>query len=343
LETVTDGGAGRSAPASTSSQKKRKVSGSKTPGKPVKAPPSNDHTRDPTVNSAIREIGGLLTSLTLEQRNAVLKKVNGAFGFNPKPMGKSGGGGSKAKVATQKSDVNAQFVRTFEGQLLEETSREMKRISRSKNDKPSSELHALHGELLSTRARVRNGEITLPDFSFTEDNTPKSAVDDLLTGYRHVKSHCDKAGVTLAASEIFRGSQCLLRGQRPEEGHVLAGLNPDKSTWTKATRKVPRTEQEAERRAVQILASRKQRKERKKSSDNQSPIPKRVRLDTSAPKDTAPAEDPQAQVQNVGMETEVLVRDKADVPEEEGARTEMSASDHPTMGNTEKQPSTPRS
>jgi hypothetical protein len=318
--------------ATNSSQKKRKAKGNSKSRRKSNSS-SNDLIQDPLVTDAIKEIGGLLTSLSLEQRNAVLKKVNGAFGFNPKPKGKKDGKGGKPVQVTAKSDDNAKFARSFEGLLLEETSKEMKKLSRSKNDKPSTELYALHKELLTMRAQAKTSG-QCPPVCNPDGVEPKTIVDDLLSGYRKVSSHCQQANITPTARDIFTGSLCLLRGQVPAQNHPLFGINPDKATWEKATRKVPRTIQEAAERASQILASKKQRQERKKSTDNQNSLRKRRKPNPGSSADQTPTQSAAVPLPNMVVEVANPVTDGVQQQEDEETDSKMPPSGNTTMGDT---------
>lgn len=264
---------------------------------------------DMDVSQALKEIGGILTVLTHKQRCAVMKKLNGAFGTMSKESGERK---PKAKAVVPKAIIpkegfNEAFSKTLLGSVLECTSKEMKKLAKSSSDKPSSELHEIHRYCLAEKIKAREKGVTpFPvDASFdAEDTTTK-----LINSIKVVSASFHKAGYKSTTPElIIRSGLCLIRGETPQELASEEGIIPSPDTWEDTPRSVPRTDEEAERRSAEILASKKQRKQREtKESDNQSPLSKRAK-----PNET-PAQTPDSKNQassSEAMEMEETAPDK---------------------------------
>jgi hypothetical protein len=246
---------------------------------------------------AIGKIAAILAILPQEDRFAVLKKVNGAFGFKPK--GKEGKatshGGDKKPAPKPKSSFNEDFTKTLPGMILEETSRAMRQASKSTKEKVSSELYELHGYLLRTRAEVKEKKREFPVSGLDPTFDVVATTDGLLRSHKVITSAYAKAGLAAPSPEvIFTSGLCLLQGTVATSLPQEIGTIPDPDTWTEAPRTVPRTDEEAEARAAAIMASKKQRKQRKASEpDNQATARKRPKPNDPIAEETgAPGEAP---------------------------------------------------
>jgi hypothetical protein len=238
------------------------------------------------VEEAIGKVAAILAILPPEDRSAVLRKVNGVFGFKPKSMeskATSPKSSDKEPVQTPKNSFNEDFAKTLPGMILGETSKAMKQASKSAKEKISPELHELHSYLLQTRAEIKN---KIRDYPVTKLDPAivKATTDGLLKSHKVITSAYAEANLLAPSPEvIFTSGLCLLQGESAENLSQEIGTIPPPETWAEAPRTVPRTNEEAEKRAAALLASKKQRKRRKASKpDNQAVTQKRARDDDEA-------------------------------------------------------------
>jgi hypothetical protein len=257
--------------------------------------------------AALKEIGGILTVLTAEERFAILKKVNGAFGYKPKATVEVPNDQPRRKKTTlKKNSFNESFSKTLEGYLFESTKKTLKKLAQSKDRKPDDMFFKLHYWLVDKRkiAKSDPGK-TLPVESFPQSvDSPDTAVDLLLSGSKVITKAFEDAGEEEPSPDlIFKTGMCLIQGTVPPSLPTSVRFDPNPKTWPIARRSVPRTVEEAEKRARDLLASKEQRKLRKKKSDSQTSSRKRTRTSVEA------TENPTAPIQKdstEGMEVEAI-------------------------------------
>jgi hypothetical protein len=250
------------------------------------SPAKEKSTMSVGVEEAIAKVAGILAILPQDERFAVLKKVNGAFGFKLKatdPKTNAKGSDKKKPAQTPKTSLNEDFAKTLPGMILEETSKVMKQASLSAKEKVTGELHELHSYLLRMRAEVKNKTRDFP-VAKLDPALVKATTDGLLRSHKVITAAYVEAGQEVPSPEvIFTSGLCLLQGQSTQDLPQEIGTIPPPETWAEAPRTVPRTNEEAEKRAAALLASKKQRKRRKASKpDNQAVTQKRARDDDEA-------------------------------------------------------------
>jgi hypothetical protein len=254
------------------------------------------------VEAAIREVGGILATLTQEKRFAVLKRLNGAFGYKPKaPASSPKDQATQDKKPSEKSTFNADFAETFEGALLEVTSKSMRKCASSSKTKPGEEAYELHKFLLAQRKDAKSGKTKLVKMDNSKGIKPKEVATKLLGGYRAIRAESKKANVEVTPAAIFAAGACLLQGKVPANLPLAIGNIPNHEAWPQVAFTVPRTDDEAKERTAAIVASRKLRKQkRKKASEDQKPIAKRARAN-SKPAEADSPDDSSKDEDDMGM------------------------------------------
>jgi hypothetical protein len=258
--------------------------------KSTKAPDASKSVTDQT-REALEKIGGILTLLPPDARFAVLKKINGVFGQSEKPAeSKKSKSSPKANVkpSNQKSknSFNEEILKTHIGMVLSETSRTMKQVAKDSKAKPSDELYELHRWALSEKSLAKEGITVIPPATSNLDG--KKLTGQLLAYYKAIKSQHVKENISAPTpASIFEVGMCLIRGEAPQFSFALTGKVPDVATCPEASRTVPRTDEEAEKRADAILASKKSRKQQEKDKpDNQVPLQKRAKPNEPSTKES---------------------------------------------------------
>jgi hypothetical protein len=168
------------------------------------------------------------------------------------------------------------------GKLLEATSNTNRKLAKSSKDKPTAEFYELHRWLLSRKFKAREAGTVYQDAQPNFD--AEKCVDQLLGSSRAIGSVAPSA----SPESKFDLGWCLIRGEHPTVLSEVAGKVPSPQTWSQVARFVPRTDEEAERRTSEILASKKARKQKSKGeSDNQTPPAKRPKASESDSKELA--------------------------------------------------------
>jgi hypothetical protein len=244
---------------------------------------------DANVEKALEFIGGKLVLLTEKERFAVLTKLNGAFGFKPKGQPTTT---TVEKIATKpkgprkgqpvKEGFNETYSSSCLGKLLETTSKTNRKLAKSTKVKPAEEFHELHRWLLNKKQKAKESGTVYQDAQPNFD--AEKCVDQLLGSSRAIGSVAPSA----SPESKFDLGWCLIRGEPPKVLLEVAGKIPSSQTWDQVARFVPRTDKEAEKRASEILASKKTRKQKSKGeSDTQTPPAKRPKASKSDSKELA--------------------------------------------------------
>jgi hypothetical protein len=279
----------QAANSSNSSQKKQKKASGHSTGQ---------GSLDANVEKALEYIGGKLVLLTEKERFAVLTKLNGAFGFKPKERPTTT---TVEKIKTAKPKVpptgqperdgfNETYSSSVLGKMLEATSKTNRKLAKSSKVKPATEFYELHRWLLSKKFKARESGTVYQDAQ--PNFEPEKCVDQLLGSFRAIGSVAPSA----SPESKFDLGWCLIRGEPPKVLLEVAGKIPSSQTWDQVARFVPRTDKEAEKRASEILASKKTRKQKSKGeSDNQTPPAKRPKATKSDSKEPATSDSSESE------------------------------------------------
>jgi hypothetical protein len=232
-----------------------------------------------------------LTLLPQDQRFAVLKKLNGTFGYDPsqrkappetlKPDQRSGKGGGKAKqkkassvplANKPKSSLNETFAGCAMGKLLHATSRAVQKAAKSKDEKSSVELHCLNRYLVDLRSKWKIRASTdpstplpiLPFHDGIEDVDFSTYLLPLLSAIRTV---CNNIGLDItddaSVASIIEAAWCLQWNQRTQAISDQYWSAITRGPRAEATLTVQRTDEEAAAARVRALERSRKRKETK--------------------------------------------------------------------------------
>jgi hypothetical protein len=243
------------------------------------------------VEKALKLIGAELMVLNERDRFAVLARVNGAFGVKPKgstqPSQRTPAEEKKKPVPRQtqvKKPFNEKFLETIFGQLLNETSRQNRKVARTSKFENTQPFNELHKWLLAKKAKAKEGEVhVLAPQGFDAHK----AVGQFLGGYQAISE--SNPDMLQTPASIFDLGWCLISGKTPESAADAAREIPANASWPEVARLVPRADAEAEERAFALLASRKQKKQQKQAgAESQTPPAKRAKAATADSKEPDP-------------------------------------------------------
>lgn len=215
---------------------------------------------------AVEKIGGILAGLSAADRFAVLKKINGAFGYKAKGQVPDQPTRSKAKPTPAvdkpapkrepKLSHNEIFSSHPWGKMLALTSKVIKSSSRSSTEKVSNEVHHVHKEMLRqksafTESFARDANSRLPAVPDIESG--EEALDLLIRAMKHITTNSTIELNDTSASSIVEGAWCLCCGSTDHA--LLSGdwVSAPRPSWPSASCTVQRTDEEAERAAVRLM------------------------------------------------------------------------------------------
>lgn len=241
----------------------------------------------PKAQEAVERIGGILTGLSPSDRFAVLKKLNGTFGYLVKDRVPNQPAPPKTNIAVKakpppktepKKPHNEVFGESPLGKMLVVTSKAIKASSRNKFEKVSNEVHHVHKVLLGQKTAfaetyVRDSDAKPPeagDIGEGEDSLVR-----LVRAMKHITTNSTLELTDASAAGIVSAAWCLCCGQR--DSKLLKGdwVSDPIASWPDASITVPRTDEEATAAAARLLESRqaakaKSKEKRKRAAESTS-------------------------------------------------------------------------
>jgi len=238
------------------------------------------------VEQALKDIGGILVTLSEGERYQVLTKLSGAFHYAPKGKVKSlvdhpslltskqkaskkqtaSGNvrkGKPKKEETPDQVFNKSFGKTLEGVLLKETSKIYRKVSKASSasqEKISQEVYEAHHWLLKQKSVAKqHPENTLLPYDNAED-PPGKLLDDLLSVSVILSKEIAPNGDRTLLAPIFEAGLCLIQGTVGPAISLYKGPFPPRSTWPPIPRTVQRTDEEKALRASNLLALKEKQK-----------------------------------------------------------------------------------
>lgn len=216
---------------------------------------------------AVEKIGGILAGLSAADRFAVLKKINGAFGYKTKGQVPDQPTQTKTKKAPAVVDKpapkrepklshNEIFSAHPWGKMLALTSKVIKSSSRSSTEKVSNEVHYVHKEMLRQKSAFTESFASNPNSrppAVPDIESGEEALGLLIRAMKHITTNSTIELNDTSASSIVEGAWCLCCGSTDHA--LLSGdwVSAPRPSWPSATCTVQRTDEEAERAAVRLM------------------------------------------------------------------------------------------